>query len=490
MSLDHQKYSILVVEDNPGDLLLISDYLEESIFEPSIENASNFREACEKLENHQYQFNVVLLDLSLPEISGEELINGIIGKTKNIPVIVLTGYADVQFGIKSLALGVSDYLLKDEIGSQSLYKSIVYNIERKKISTALIESEERYSSLFHLSPQPMWVIDPENYQYVQSNKAASDKYGYSESEFLKMTVFDIRYNEDKLRTINAIENAKSGNYKPFAGRFKHIKKNKEVIDVEIYNSLITLGEKELLLVIGIDITEKLEFDNKMTRAIIQAQEDERYELGAELHDNVCQLLTTSQLGLYMLEGKLDEDSKKWYDQSLELIIRSLKEIRNLSHRLAPAFFDDTKIMDSFSSLISTFNVNDAYHFNVHIDEELNEIKIGVDLHLNIFIILQEQLRNIQKYAEATEINIDVKHFDNHIMMSIADNGKGFDKNLPFEGIGFANMKRRMDLFAGFLEINSTPGNGCHIFIKVPLTASSKIDLLNNDNEFNLNDIIN
>lgn len=490
MSLDHTKYSILVVEDNPGDLLLISDYLEESIFEPSIQNAQTYHEACELIENNEFHFDVVLLDLSLPEISGEELINGIISKAKNIPVIVLTGYADVQFGIKSLALGVSDYLLKDEIGSQALYKAIVYNIERKKIATALIESEERYSSLFHLSPQPMWVIDPSNYQYVQANKAAQDKYGYSEEEFLAMTVFDIRFSEDKLRTINAIENAKSGNFKPFAGRFKHSKKNKDVIEVEIYNSLITLGAKQFLLVIGIDITEKLEFDNKMTRAIIQAQENERYELGAELHDNVCQLLTTSQLGLYMLEGKLDDDSKKWYDQSLELIIRSLKEIRNLSHRLAPAFFDDTKIMDSFSALISTFNVNDAYHFNVHIDEELNDVKIGVDIHLNLFRILQEQLRNIQKYAEATEINIDVKNFDNHIMMSIADNGNGFDKNQSFEGIGFANMKRRMDLFGGFLEINSTPGNGCHIFIKVPLIPSSKIDLLNKDNEFNLNDIIN
>jgi PAS domain S-box-containing protein len=490
MSLDRQKYSILVVEDNPGDLLLITDYLEESIFEPQIESAPTYHDACEKLENNDLVFDVVLLDLSLPEISGEELINGIISKSKNIPVIVLTGYADVQFGIKSLALGVSDYLLKDEIGSQTLYKSIVYNIERKKIATALIESEERYSSLFHLSPQPMWVIDPDDYRYVQANKAAQDKYGYTESDFLTMTVFDIRFKDDKLRTINAIENAKNGSAKSFAGKFKHIKKNKEIIDVEIYNSLITLGEKELLLVIGIDITEKLEFDNKMTRAIIQAQEDERYEIGAELHDNVCQLLTTSQLGLYMLEGKLDEASKKWYDQSLELIIRSLKEIRNLSHRLAPAFFDDTKIADSFSSLITTFNINDAYQLNVHIDEELNSIKIGVDLHLNLFRILQEQLRNIQKYAEASEINIDVKHFDNHIMMSIADNGKGFDTNQTFEGIGFANMKRRMDLFGGFLEINSTQGNGCHVFIKVPLIAPPKLDLLNKDNEFNLNDIIN
>ena len=128
MSLDHQKYTILVVEDNPGDLLLISDYLEESIFEPEIKNAQTYHEACEYLENENEHFDVVLLDLSLPEISGEELINGIISKTKNIPVIVLTGYADVQFGIKSLSLGGSDYLLKDDIGSQSLYKSIVYNI--------------------------------------------------------------------------------------------------------------------------------------------------------------------------------------------------------------------------------------------------------------------------------------------------------------------------------------------------------------------------
>ena len=116
------------------------------------------------------------------------------------PIIILTGYADIDFSIKSISQGILDYLLKDDLNATTLYKSIIYAIERKKTISELKESEKRYSDLFHLSPQPMWVLDPETFRFVQVNKATIELYGYSEEEFLNMTLMDIKQEEDISKT--------------------------------------------------------------------------------------------------------------------------------------------------------------------------------------------------------------------------------------------------------------------------------------------------
>jgi signal transduction histidine kinase len=135
--------SILVIEDNPGDFALIEEFLFEEITAPAISHARNYSEAKEILLNKEITFDIILLDLSLPDKTGLPLIQEIAGLGLNIPVIVLTGYADLNFGVKSLSLGVSDYILKDELTALSLYKSIVYSTERKRIVLALELSEMR-----------------------------------------------------------------------------------------------------------------------------------------------------------------------------------------------------------------------------------------------------------------------------------------------------------------------------------------------------------
>jgi len=69
------------------------------------------------------------------------------------------------------------------LNSHVLYKSITYAIERRKVISELEESKRRYSNLFHLSPQPMWLYDTETYEFLQVNVAAIEHYGYSEDEF-------------------------------------------------------------------------------------------------------------------------------------------------------------------------------------------------------------------------------------------------------------------------------------------------------------------
>ncbi|MEJ5994404.1 response regulator [Pedobacter sp. Du54] len=139
----NREYHILVVEDNMGDFVLIEDFIVEQLECPTIKHAKSFKEAEALLLASNHTYNVVLLDLSLPDHNGEKLIDDIISLCHNIPVIVLTGYTNFSFGVKSLSMGVADYLLKEDLNGISLLKSIVYSTERKKISFELEESEQR-----------------------------------------------------------------------------------------------------------------------------------------------------------------------------------------------------------------------------------------------------------------------------------------------------------------------------------------------------------
>ena len=132
MNLKTERHTILVVEDNLGDFVLLQDYLEEHEPVPVILRATTFKETQDIIKNTSYKLDVILLDLSLPDKSGEELINEVLQLSGQIPVIVLTGYVDENFAVKSLSLGAADYMLKDELTALSIYKSILYCIERQK----------------------------------------------------------------------------------------------------------------------------------------------------------------------------------------------------------------------------------------------------------------------------------------------------------------------------------------------------------------------
>lgn len=139
-------FSVLVIEDNPGDFALVEEFLLDQADIPRITHAHNYKEARAILSGADAIYDVILLDLSLPDKTGSELISDIIGISGATPVIVLTGYADFNFGVQSIARGVSDYILKDELTSLTLYKTILYSLERRKIVASLEESEKRVRS--------------------------------------------------------------------------------------------------------------------------------------------------------------------------------------------------------------------------------------------------------------------------------------------------------------------------------------------------------
>jgi PAS domain S-box-containing protein len=313
----------------------------------------------------------------------------------------------------------------------------------------------------------MWVFDPQTFKFAQVNKAAIALYGYTEEEFLEMSLMDIKIEEDIPKTKISLRKPDSKD-NVLMKTVKHRKKSGEIIEVEIYSTPITINDKLLRSVIAIDVTEKNLYEHKIVKAIIKTQEDERYEIGGELHDNVCQILATSQMSLGMLEESLSPAKIILFDQVMKYIKLAIDEIRNISHRLAPAFFDDTNLEEAFGRLLDSFNIGGKYKVLLHFNDAAKNYPANHEVQLNLYRILQEQLRNILKYSNAALVEVQVIVQKNKLKMRISDDGVGFDLATVKRGIGLANIKRRTELFYGSCEINSSPGKGCEIIIAIPL----------------------
>ena len=143
--------NILVVEDCSAFFLLISEYLAESqLTKFEITPATSLSDACTYLDSHDC--DVILLDLHLPDSIGFDTFDKIHKTAPNLPIILLTGLNDRQLGIKSIKSGAQDYLLKDEITSSSLERSISYAIERKRLTEELQQALDNIKVLSGLLP--------------------------------------------------------------------------------------------------------------------------------------------------------------------------------------------------------------------------------------------------------------------------------------------------------------------------------------------------
>ena len=202
------------------------------------------------------------------------------------------------------------------------------------------------------------------------------------------------------------------------------------------------------------------------KAIIDAQESEKYFIGRELHDNVAQLLVGSLLSLGMVKD-VTKKNNKWLKQTIGRIHEAINEIRKMSHQLAPASFGDRGFKKTVEALLKSINNENKFIIMFDFDE-FDEIKLSGDLKLNLFRILQEQIQNIIKHAAANTIDISIRVVNNMVYMHVLDNGKGFNPGITLNGIGLENIKKRTEMLNGNFLLKSSIGNGCEIEVNIPL----------------------
>jgi PAS domain S-box-containing protein len=131
--------------------------------------------------------------------------------------------------------------------------------ERELKSLELKESEKRYSDLFHLSPQPMYLFDIESLKFLDVNDAAIKQYGYNREEFLSMTIKDIKSQDEKSRLVEEMILAKQNNVDFYRAIFTHLTKEGEVIHVDLHSNLIPYQDRSVRLVLASNITDSMEY---------------------------------------------------------------------------------------------------------------------------------------------------------------------------------------------------------------------------------------
>lgn len=220
-------------------------------------------------------------------------------------------------------------------------------------------------------------------------------------------------------------------------------------------------------VIGVcrDITETINAEQQVAKAIIKTQEQERMETGQELHDNVVQTLVASMMNLTHAADKLT-GPLHLVDNVKELIATAINDSRKLSHRLAPSHLMSLRLDEAIENLIDGMHSGRDMKFETRY-ELPNDVTISNELKLNIYRIVQEQISNTIKHAKAKKVWIQITEDKNKIRLITRDNGVGFNVRSSRRGIGLNNITRRAKVFGGDLEIHSSPGKGCKIIIEIP-----------------------
>jgi len=466
----------LVIEDNTGDFILVKTYLIELIPAAIITQNKYIAEAEASLKT--IQFDLIFLDLTLPDSEGSNNVENVIKLAADIPVIVLTGLNDKQVGIESLKLGAMDYLVKYEVNQATLLKSIIYSIERKKSSKNLRLSEEKYRYLFNKNPESIFIWDAASFKILDVNETAINTYGYSRDEFLKMKLqYLIPESENVLIQQAQLKELLEAGNNTKDSTWLQRKKNGDIMYIRFSLHTIDYDNQQAILAMGSDVTEKFMLEKQLaaeqkvkqqeiTAAVITAQENERTELANELHDNINQLLTTSRL---FIEGAIAEEAlrDKLLADSKSYLVTAIAEIRKLSKTLLPPSLGEIGLQDALNDLVEsvrkTNKINIVMEWNNYTENIPSDI-----LKLSIYRIVQENLNNTIKHAAAANVYITVSQTNDSIVLTFKDDGIGFNINQKKDGVGLQNIAARARLHNGKMELITSPGEGCKLVITFPI----------------------
>ena len=173
---DKLQVNVGIIERNPDDLLLWEDYIYDNFLSPNICRYTSLDNFDSQFPSSLLDLNILIVSLDLEFNTYEKFISRVKKYIDFCPVITFANYTESTFAIGTLSAGISDYLIKDEVTSYSLYKSIIYSLERYKNMSRIRKSQKLYSDLFNLTPIPMWVYDKNSLGFLDVNLEAVNSY--------------------------------------------------------------------------------------------------------------------------------------------------------------------------------------------------------------------------------------------------------------------------------------------------------------------------
>lgn len=203
--------------------------------------------------------------------------------------------------------------------------------------------------------------------------------------------------------------------------------------------------------------------------LIESQEDERRRVARELHDDVSQKLALLANDGHLLghQNGFDEAAKVKLDALTSKIGELSETVRGISHKLHPSILEDLGLSTALKNLVEDFGKRQsmlATFSRRNIPDDLS-----LDVATNLYRIAQEALRNVSKYAGQTHLKVNLTGTADELRLEVADFGEGFDMQSGRMGLGLLSMEERARIVGGTFAVESAPGRGTRIIVRVPVT---------------------
>src|SRR5262249_27874437 len=218
-----------------------------------------------------------------------------------------------------------------------------------------------------------------------------------------------------------------------------------------------------------------------SRQLIASQEEERKRIAAELHDSLGQrLVIVKNLALFFLRAQGEEAVNSGKMRSIEEISAeaalAIDETREISYNLRPFQLDRLGLTKAIEGIVRTASAASTVQFFQQLDN-IDEV-FPEELRINFYRIVQESVSNVMKHAEATEVSIRVERTADQVVLTIRDNGKGFTPGVAKSesdrgGFGMTGMAERAGLLGGRVAVQSAPGHGTVVWVRIPITEQKR-----------------
>lgn len=217
---------------------------------------------------------------------------------------------------------------------------------------------------------------------------------------------------------------------------------------------------------------------KLLSQLIYAQEDERRRIASEIHDGTAQslvaMLTKIQTSIELIKQN-PEKAKSNLEEVKNVIVDNVKEIRQIIFDLRPSSLDDLGLISAIQVYVNRFK--EEKKMNISFKSNVNHINLSPTISVSAFRIIQESLNNIARHSNADKVTIDIKFEEKVLKLDIVDNGEGFDLEMAREkmvigaSFGITGMQERVSMLNGSFDIQTKPGKGTKISIKIPCDSN-------------------
>ncbi|MBM4433047.1 MAG: PAS domain S-box protein [Chloroflexi bacterium] len=353
----------------------------------------------------------------------------------------------------------------------------LYNKERLT-AQRLSVSERKYRQLFEDASDAIWVHDLAG-NIITTNKTTEKLTGYSREELTQMNVKAFLSDEG----LN------------LAGKIRYSLLRKEPIQQPYEQHLIRKDRTRAILMLSTglvvedgkptgfqniarDVTEERRMEENLRyhlSQITRAQEEERKRIARELHDDTNQVLyaLSRHIDNFLRENtNLKPNDVEFLKGLRQQLNEALEGVRRFSQALRPPMLDDLGLIPTIHWLVS--EMEKLAKIKIELEVTGAERRFTPEVELTLFRAIQEALQNIWKHAEATKATVAVNFYENKIVVSVSDNGKGFEPMEKLEGLprtgklGLAGIEERIRLLGGSLKVRSQPGKGTTLIAEAPI----------------------